>query len=101
LDRNTFEQSLAADAPPTGLSLALQGLWFAAKGAWNTAHEYAQAQDDSDGARVHAYLHRVEGDATNPAYWYRRAGQPVAKQSLEEEWESLVQALLPGSPTSK
>jgi hypothetical protein len=46
---------------------------------------------------VHAYLHRVEGDLGNAGYWYRQAGQPVAKDSLEAEWERIVSALL-GSP---
>ncbi|MGK0247216.1 MAG: hypothetical protein ACI9HH_005891, partial [Pseudomonadota bacterium] len=27
-------------------------------------------------------------------YWYRRAGQPVAKDALEAEWERIVSALL-------
>ena len=45
-------------------------------------------------AWVHAYLHRVEGDLGNAGYWYRQAGQPVAKDSLEAEWERIVSALL-------
>jgi hypothetical protein len=45
---------------------------------------------------VHAYLHRVEGDLGNAGYWYRQAGQPVAKDSLEAEWERIVSALLGG-----
>jgi hypothetical protein len=43
---------------------------------------------------VHAYLHRVEGDLGNAGYWYRQAGQPAAKDSLESEWERIVSALL-------
>jgi hypothetical protein len=94
MDRDTFMKSLEADAPPQGLSLALEALWYARKGDWHAAHERAQAQDDRDGAWVHAHLHRQEGDASNAAYWYRRAGKPVANQPLEEEWETLVHALL-------
>ena len=45
-------------------------------------------------AWVHAYLHRVEGDLGNAGYWYRQASQPVAKDSLEAEWERIVSALL-------
>jgi hypothetical protein len=95
MDRKTFQDSLAAAAPPAGLSHALQALWHAAKGDWNAAHEQAQAQEDAAGAWVHAYLHRWEGDQSNAAYWYRRAGKPVAGESLEAEWEAIVQALLP------
>jgi hypothetical protein len=46
---------------------------------------------------VHAYLHRKEGDAGNAAYWYRRARQPVARDSLEAEWDRIAQALLASS----
>jgi MFS transporter, SET family, sugar efflux transporter len=32
--------------------------------------------------RVHAYLHRKEGDPSNAAYWYQRAGKPPCRSSL-------------------
>ncbi|MEY9291733.1 hypothetical protein ABH979_004807 [Bradyrhizobium ottawaense] len=47
---------------------------------------------------MHAYLHRVEGDLGNAGYWYRQAGQPAAKDSLEAEWERIAVTLL-GSTT--
>jgi hypothetical protein len=40
------------------------------------------------------YLHRKEGDATNAAYWYRRAGQPVSRASLDAEWDQIAAGLL-------
>ena len=42
----------------------------------------------------HAYLHRKEGDQSNAAYWYSRAGKPVCLESLEAEWLSIVTALI-------
>ena len=84
----------AASAAPAQLSKALQALWYDAQGDWQTAHEYAQAQEDVVGAWVHAYLHRKEGDLPNASYWYRRAGRPTATESLEAEWEAIVAALL-------
>ena len=54
----------------------------------------AQDIESTDGAWIHAYLHRKEGDASNAAYWYRRAGKPVARATLEEEWEEIATALL-------
>jgi hypothetical protein len=36
----------------------------------------------------------MEGDLGNAAYWYRRAGKPVATGSLEEEWATLVTSFL-------
>jgi hypothetical protein len=58
------------------------------------AHRVAQDVKDASGAWVHAYLHRKEGDASNAAYWYRRAGKAVATSSLEAEWTEIVLALL-------
>ena len=81
-------------APPSGLSPALQALWFDAKGDWNKAHELAQADGESAGDWVHAYLHRKEGDTSNARYWYTRAGKPVCSGSLEEEWAAIAEALL-------
>ncbi len=95
MDLAAFKQSLKADAPPAGLTPALQALWWDAKGDWDKAHECAQADEgDPSCDWVHAYLHRKEGDASNAGYWYRRAGKPVAKAPLAEEWQSIVQALL-------
>lgn len=92
----TLRESLANDAPPAGLSLALQALWYDAKGDWARAHACAQDQDDAAGAWVHAYLHRVEGDIGNAGYWYRRAGRPAQSGPLPDEWESIARALLGG-----
>jgi hypothetical protein len=94
MDRKAFNESLSATSPPPGLSLALQALWHDANGNWETAHEFAQEQEDREGAWVHAYLHRKEGDSENAAYWYRKAGKPVATQPLEDEWSAIVDALL-------
>ena len=89
-----FRQSLAGAAPPAGLSDVLTALWHDGHGDWDAAHQVAQDVPDPDGAWVHAYLHRKEGDAGNAAYWYRRAAQPVCRQSLEDEWEAIVRAFL-------
>lgn len=94
MDLPTFKQSLDQDEPPAGLSQALAALWRAAKGDWHTAHRLAQAQNDTDGAWVHAYLHRVEGDLSNAGYWYRRAGKPQSSASLAQEWDEIAGALL-------
>ena len=91
-----FRASLTDQAPAAGLEPALAGLWWAAKGDWDRAHKIVQDDASADAAWVHAYLHRVEGDLGNAAYWYRQAGQPVAKDSLEAEWERIVSALLGG-----
>ena len=57
-----FRQSLTATKPPAGLTFALAGLWWDAKGDWTRAHESAQQDEGPEGSWVHAYLHRKEGD---------------------------------------
>jgi len=79
-------------------SLLLQALWQDAHGDWQSAHELAQEVETSDGAWVHAYLHRKEGDEFNATYWYRRAGKPVSTAGFEEEWNSIVGELLQNQP---
>ena len=89
-----FRATLADAAPPSQVGAALKALWHDARGNWDEAHRLAQDVDDASGAWVHAYLHRKEGDEGNAAYWYRRASQPVSRQSLDQEWTQIVGALL-------
>jgi hypothetical protein len=91
-----FKASLSDPAPAPTLTPPLAALWWAAKGSWDKAHKIVQDEATADAAWVHAYLHRVEGDLGNAGYWYRQASQPVAKDSLEAEWERIVSALLGG-----
>jgi hypothetical protein len=79
---------------PAKLNLPLQALWHDAHGDWHRAHELAQQAADRAGDRVHAYLHRKEGDEGNALYWYRRLGLPVPTQSLKDEWRTLVKQFL-------
>lgn len=88
-----FRHAIATGLP-AGLAPALAALAADARGDWDEAHRLAQAVDDEAGAWVHAYLHRKEGDLGNAAYWYRRAGQPVATDGLDVEWEQILAALL-------
>jgi hypothetical protein len=91
-----FKESLAGTAPAANLGPPLAALWWAAKGNWDQAHKIVQDEDTAEAAWVHAYLHRVEGDLGNAGYWYRQAGQPVAKDKLESEWERIVSILIEG-----
>lgn len=72
----------------------LAALWWDGKGNWNKAHDQVDHLPGKDAARVHAYLHRKEGDLWNADYWYRQAGIARPNQSLEQEWESLVRYFL-------
>ena len=89
-----FKRSLSKTKPPSGLSLAVTGLWWAGKNDWNKAHKIVMDDDGADCAWVHAYLHRVEGDLDNARYWYGRARRPPAAGDLAEEWAEIAAALL-------
>jgi hypothetical protein len=93
----TADELLAAvhnGAPPRDLAPLLRALCFEAGGDWETAHQIAQSDGSRDAAWIHAYLHRREGDLANAAYWYRRAGRPVERGGLEEEWRTIAATLL-------
>jgi hypothetical protein len=98
MDMAAFRATLAGSEPPCSMPPLLQALWHAAKGEWDTAHRLAQDDASAEGAWVHAYLHRVEGDEGNAGYWYRRAGKPHCKTSLESEWREIAGALLTQAP---
>jgi hypothetical protein len=89
-----FQATLADAAPPGLPAPALIALWHDGRNDWQAAHAVAQDIDDDTGAWVHAYLHRKEGDATNAAYWYKRARHPVSSAPLADEWASIIEALL-------
>jgi hypothetical protein len=81
-------------ALPDSAPALVRALWHDATGDWEGAHRIAQDVDTPEGAWVHAYLHRKEGDIGNAGYWYRRAGKPAASGSLDAEWEEIAEALL-------
>ena len=89
-----FRESLVFDHPPEALSLPLAGLWWEAKGDWTKAHQSVQQDEGPAGAWVHAHLHRKEGDLSNAAYWYERAGESPSQVSLDEEWNEIAASLL-------
>ena len=88
------DSAKAQGNPPKGISLALEALWWVKRGDWGKAHDLAQKAKSPDGDWVHAYLHRIEGDLGNAAYWYDRAGKPVNTDSLSLEWEQMVNNFL-------
>lgn len=91
-----FKQSVAKTQLPDGLSIQLKALWYDGIGDWKTAHGLIDRLTDQDSARIHAYLHRKEGDIWNADYWYKRAGTARPQVSLDEEWGMLIRTQLPG-----
>ncbi|MEZ5933347.1 MAG: hypothetical protein R3F54_15635 [Alphaproteobacteria bacterium] len=59
--------------------------------AWERAHQLAQGHEGEPAYdRLHALVHRIEGDAANAGYWYRRSGEPVFAGGLMDEIEHLI-----------
>ena len=75
-------------------SRSLRALWHVGRDQWDRAHDLIQAHDDKTSCWIHAHLHRIEGDLSNAAYWYSRAGRGVPKSDLQAEWEEIVASLL-------
>lgn len=88
-----FEASLDAPTPPADALPPLLALWHGLRGDWKPAHEIVQAEDDADSAWVHGWLHRIEGDLANAAYWYDRAGRPVARGETRAEGLAIARAI--------
>ena len=89
-----LKESINENKIPNNLSVYLKALWYDAKGDWPAAHNLVDHLSDKNACRVHAYLHRVEGDKWNANYWYTKCGEPMPDISLEEERTLLVQRLL-------
>ena len=79
--------------PPPAAPPLIRALWLDATGDWARAHTVAQDVHTSDGSWLHAYLHRKEGDLDNASYWYRKAGRPVERGALDDEWRAIAAAL--------
>ncbi len=94
----TFDQfvhALSQAQPPADLHPVLQALWYDANDNWEQAHNIAQSREgEPPYDRLHAYLHRKEGDRFNANYWYRRAKAAFFEGSLQEEWDALVKQYL-------
>jgi hypothetical protein len=89
-----FKSSVTGRHPPRNISPCLEALWYDGNGNWERAHQIAQEIEDKNGAWIHAYLHRKEGDLGNARYWYSMAGKKMPEQSLREEWEALTREFL-------
>ncbi len=90
LSFHEFMASLQDAVPPPGIPVQLKSLWLDANGRWDDAHAMVDQLGDQRSARVHAYLHRKEGDSWNADYWYRRAQEERPGTTLQKEWEELV-----------
>jgi len=91
---DAFVDSLDQNAPPPLATPMLRAVWHGLRGEWHAAHELAQAQNDADGAWVHAWLHRIEGDLGNADYWYRRAHRSSRRDDTRAEGLEIARTLI-------
>jgi hypothetical protein len=89
-----FQATLEDEEPPSGLEPLLEALWWDARGDFDRAHAIVQDLSGSGAARLHAYLHRKEGDLPNARYWYQLAGVGAVTGPINAEWAHMVSALL-------
>ena len=62
--------------------------------AWDNAHHLVMEHEgEAMFDWLHALLHRIEGDANNAAYWYRKAGKHEFAGSFEEEAKAMLAEL--------
>ena len=94
MDFAEFKLSLNQRVCPKELTIYAKALWLEGKGEWEQSHELIQDLPDLDAARIHAYLHRKEGDQWNANYWYSRAQAKPCQLSLQEEWDELVKEFI-------
>ncbi len=66
---------------------------YDAQEKWDEAHEVVKDIQHEMAFRIHAYLHRKEGDLANANYWYQRVGEDAFCGSLEDEKNNILQHL--------
>ena len=94
IHKQDFKSFLEDEKSLSSLTPVLKALWYDGNGDWSKAHDQVDSLDGKDAARIHAYLHRKEGDQWNADYWYRRAGEVRPDLTLEEEWKELLSRYL-------
>jgi hypothetical protein len=82
--RILFPQGRSPEAAAAGLLLLL--------GHWDEAHTAADEVESQDGFYWHAIAHRMEPDASNAGYWFRKVGEhPIFGELRERAAEILEQ----------
>jgi hypothetical protein len=56
-------------------------------------HQIAQDDTSAEGAWVHSWLRRIEGELADARYWYRQAQRDVAEGDLREEGKTVATLL--------
>lgn len=56
-------------------------------GEWDRAHRIVQEYENPLANRIHAVLHKIEGDEWNSRYWYRRSAGPQYEDFADPQAE--------------
>lgn len=79
----------------TDRTALVRALEFILEDEWDEAHEIAQEKEGNPAYdRVHALLHRMEGDEFNAKYWYSRVGLKLPDTTIEKEAKDLLDFLM-------
>jgi hypothetical protein len=66
-------------------------------GCWKESHDLIDDDERPEGCYLHAIIHRIEPDAGNSAYWFRRIERhPLFPQLYERAQEILKANSVPG-----
>ena len=63
-------------------------------GEWDKSHRIVQEISDPTACRIHAVLHKIEGDAWNSRYWYARCNVNYEDfKNLNDEFNAIIKSL--------
>ena len=93
MEYNDFIKLPEKQKPSEKLSGIHLAIWYILKDNWDLAHKTVQKLNTPVACRLHAYLHRVEGDLGNSDYWYGRASMEPTTASLETELSDIIKSV--------
>ena len=79
-----FPKSNMSEAAVSGLLLLL--------GCWDESHTVSQDLETAEGSYWHGIAHRIEPDASNSAYWFRRVGSHPIFPDLRDRTVQILNA---------
>ena len=82
-----FPRARSAGGAVSGLLLRM--------GSWEATHRVSQELTTADGSYWHAIAHRMEPDASNALYWFRRVGLHSVLPALHDGAAELLQRVGP------
>lgn len=86
-----FQAAIDQNLVPAEFTDLEKTLWFAKKNNWEEAHRICVAyENEPKFDRIHAFLHRQEGDKFNAKWWYNKLKINIPTVSLEEELEEII-----------